>query len=76
MRALMPKKVKRIVIDPKLCKGCHECIFVCPQKVLAESKKVDNRGYVLPVVVDLEACKACKLCELECPDFAITVVTD
>lgn len=76
MRSTMPKKAKRIIIDPKLCKGCGLCIFVCPQKVLEESKSVDNRGYVLPVVVNLEACRACKLCELECPDFAITVVTD
>jgi len=72
----MRKKAKRIIIDPKLCKGCHLCIQACNFCVLAESKSVDNRGYVLPVVVDLEACRVCKLCELECPDFAITVVTD
>jgi 2-oxoglutarate ferredoxin oxidoreductase subunit delta len=72
----MPKKARQIVINPKLCKGCHICIHVCNFCVLAQSKTVDNRGYVLPVVVDLEACRACKLCEMECPDFAIAVVAD
>lgn len=70
---LMVKKVKAIVIDPKLCKGCHICISVCPHGVLKKSEVVDNRGFFLPRVIDLEACKVCKLCELECPDFAISV---
>ncbi|RDE17636.1 MAG: ferredoxin [Candidatus Thorarchaeota archaeon] len=72
----MPKKARRIIINPKLCKGCHICISVCPQKVLDKSKKVDNRGYVLPIVIDLDACRVCRLCEIECPDFAISVIAD
>jgi len=69
----MAKKAKAIVVDPKLCKGCHICISVCPHGVLKKSEVVDNRGFFLPRVIDLEACKVCKLCELECPDFAISV---
>ena len=69
----MAKKAKAIVIDPKLCKGCHICISVCPHGVLKKSEVVDNRGFFLPRVVDLEACKVCTLCEMECPDFAISV---
>ncbi len=72
----MPKKARQIVINPKLCKGCGICISICPQKVLDKSKKVDNRGYVLPIVIDLDACRVCRLCEIECPDFAISVVAD
>ncbi|MBD3404916.1 MAG: 4Fe-4S dicluster domain-containing protein [Candidatus Lokiarchaeota archaeon] len=72
----MAKKAKAILIDDKLCKGCHICIAVCPHGVLEKSKEVDNRGFFLPDVVDLETCKVCKLCEMECPDFAITVVVD
>ena len=70
----MSKSANEIAIDTKLCKGCHICIEMCPQKVLAKSKEVDNRGFFLPVVIDLEACTVCRICELECPDFAIKVV--
>ncbi len=70
----MPKKAKRIVVDTKLCKGCHICISVCPYGVLGKDDEVDNRGFFLPVVEDLEACTVCRLCEMECPDFAICVV--
>jgi 2-oxoglutarate ferredoxin oxidoreductase subunit delta len=70
----MPKNASAIVIDPKLCKGCHICIAMCPQSVLAKSQEVDNRGFFLPKVVNLNACTVCHICELECPDFAIKVV--
>jgi 2-oxoglutarate ferredoxin oxidoreductase subunit delta len=69
----MTRKAKQISIDPKLCKGCHICIFVCPHNVLKKSDNVDDRGYYLPVVADLESCTICHLCEMECPDFAISV---
>jgi 2-oxoglutarate ferredoxin oxidoreductase subunit delta len=69
----MAKKAKAIVVDPKMCKGCHICISVCPHGVLRKSEVVDNRGFFLPIVNDFEACKVCMLCELECPDFAISV---
>jgi 2-oxoglutarate ferredoxin oxidoreductase subunit delta len=72
---VMAKKAKAIVVDPKLCKGCHICISVCPHGVLKKSEVVDNRGFFLPRVVDLEACKVCTLCEMECPDFAISVAS-
>lgn len=71
----MAKKAKRISVDPRLCKGCHICIAVCPQGVLKASETVDNRGFYLPVVADIDSCKVCGLCEMECPDFAIVVVS-
>lgn len=70
----MVKRAKAIVVDPKLCKGCHICISVCPHGVLKESEVVDNRGFFLPRVIDIKACKVCRLCEMECPDFAISVM--
>ncbi len=69
----MAKKAKAIFVDPKMCKGCHICISICPHGVLKKSDVVDNRGFFLPIVADLEACKVCMLCEMECPDFAISV---
>ena len=70
----MAKSASEIVIDPKLCKGCHICIEMCPQSVLAKSKDVDNLGFYLPELINLDACTVCRICELECPDFAIKVV--
>ncbi|UCE11291.1 MAG: 4Fe-4S binding protein [Candidatus Thorarchaeota archaeon] len=69
----MAKKAKQINVDPRLCKGCHICISVCPHGVLEKAEVVDERGFFLPVVVDLEACRVCGLCEIHCPDFAISV---
>ncbi len=70
----MARKAKQIDVDPKMCKGCHICIFVCPHDVLKKADVVDNRGFLLPEVANLEACVVCRLCEMECPDFAISVV--
>jgi len=72
----MAKKAKHIDIDPKMCKGCHICISVCPHGVLEKAEVVDNRGFYLPVVVHLDACKVCHMCEMECPDFAISVTEE
>ncbi|TFG10050.1 4Fe-4S dicluster domain-containing protein [Candidatus Thorarchaeota archaeon] len=72
----MARKAKRIVIDSKLCKGCHICISICPHGVLKISDEVDNRGFFLPEVDDIDACRVCRLCEMECPDFAISVVSE
>jgi 2-oxoglutarate ferredoxin oxidoreductase subunit delta len=72
----MARKAKKIAIDPKMCKGCHICIAVCPHSVLKASDVVDNRGFYLPVVDDLDACRVCGLCEMGCPDFAIVVVAE
>jgi 2-oxoglutarate ferredoxin oxidoreductase subunit delta len=70
----MAKSASEIVIDSKLCKGCHICIALCPQSVLVKSEEVDNRGFFLPEVANLDACTVCRICELECPDFAISVI--
>ncbi len=56
----------RIVIHPRLCKGCEICVRLCPRKVLEirEFKAAAAR---------IEDCTACMLCEMRCPDFAIEV---
>ncbi len=64
--AVAEKRIFRIEIDPRLCKGCVICIDFCPTNVLA----MDGN---LCVVKDLEACNGCQLCDNRCPDFAIQV---
>ncbi|MEK7803941.1 MAG: 4Fe-4S binding protein [Deltaproteobacteria bacterium] len=60
------KKLWRIEIDERLCKGCNICVDFCPTHVL------ELKGTVVGVK-DLEACTGCQLCDLRCPDFAIQV---
>ena len=60
------KKLPRIEIIEKYCKGCYICVEFCPKKVL------EMKGFVV-AVKDLDACIKCMQCELRCPDFAIKV---
>ena len=62
----MEKKLPKIEIIEKYCKGCHICVEFCPTKVL------EMQGFVA-AVKNLEACIKCMQCELRCPDFAIKV---
>ncbi len=58
------QKLKRIVIDPALCKGCTRCSKVCP--VGAISGKVRE-----PFVIDQEKCIKCGACLASCAFHAI-----
>lgn len=60
------KKLPRIVINEKFCKGCSICVDFCPTDVLV------MKGSCV-AVKNLEACTRCQLCDLRCPDFAIQV---
>jgi 2-oxoglutarate ferredoxin oxidoreductase subunit delta len=65
----MDKKLPKIEIIEKYCKGCHICVEFCPTKVL------EMQGFIAGVK-NLEACIKCMQCELRCPDFAIKVTTE
>ena len=58
------QKLKRIVIDSELCKGCSKCSKVCPAGAISgEIKK--------PFVIDLSSCIRCGSCIEACPFHAI-----
>ena len=58
------QKLKRIYIDPELCKGCSKCARQCP--VEAISGKVKE-----PFSIDLVKCIRCGSCISTCPFGAI-----
>ena len=58
------QKLKRIVIDPELCKGCSKCARQCP--VNAISGKIKE-----PFTIDLNKCIRCGSCLDACPFHAI-----
>lgn len=58
------QKLKQIVIDPKLCKGCTKCSRVCP--VGAISGKVKE-----PFLIDPHTCIKCGACIDKCAFQAI-----
>ena len=58
------RKLRRIVIDSELCKGCSKCSKVCPAGAISgEIKK--------PFVIDLSSCIRCGSCIEACPFHAI-----
>ena len=61
------QKLKQIVIDPALCKGCSKCARSCP--VSAISGKVKE-----PFHIDLAKCIRCGSCIGACPFKAIKEV--
>ena len=63
-----------IKIDEKLCKGCSICVHFCPVKALKTSKKLNEKGYFLPVPAREDKCTKCRFCEQICPEFAIHII--
>lgn len=59
--------LKKIKVDPVLCKRCGICIALCPKQVF----EAEAGGE--PQVKRPGSCIGCKLCELRCPDFAVKV---
>ncbi len=59
------QKLKKITIDPALCKGCSKCSKTCP--VSAISGKIKE-----PFAIDQTKCIKCGACITSCPFHAIS----
>ncbi|MAH43019.1 hypothetical protein CL614_04845 [archaeon] len=55
------------IIDKKKCKGCGECIKVCPEAGMGMHEK---EGQIL-AEINYDYCKGCMLCSSACPFNAI-----
>ena len=58
------RKLKRISIDPALCKGCSKCSRGCPVGAISGTLKQ-------PFVINQEKCIKCEACVGTCPFHAI-----
>ena len=64
-------KVAKLVINEDRCKGCANCVVVCPKDVLEMSPggKDSNRGgYPYVRVVRIDDCVGCGGCAVICGD--------
>jgi 2-oxoglutarate ferredoxin oxidoreductase subunit delta len=68
------KGAERIEIDPRYCKGCMLCQYVCKFEVFEAGQERSALDYRMPRVAKMENCRVCGLCEINCPDLALTVV--
>ncbi len=74
MESVIKTKRNFVEIDTDLCKGCHLCIEVCPQKVLQVSKVLNSQSYYSAEFNDVDGkCKGCALCAIVCPEAVIEV---
>lgn len=66
-------KGAKIIINPKLCKSCALCVFVCPTGVLEMVENKRNIYNYSAEAIAPEYCTLCQFCVYQCPDFAIVV---
>lgn len=58
------QKLKRIFIDPALCRSCAKCARVCPAQAISGKRKE-------PFAIDADVCVKCGACIDTCPFHAI-----
>lgn len=64
----------RVTFDKALCKGCSNCVSVCPTKIIhIDEKEMNSWGYYPATVEEMEKCIGCANCAMICPDLVITV---
>ena len=63
----------KLIIDIEKCKGCLLCTQACPQKILAQRKELNQKGYYPVEITDESNCIGCAMCAIMCPDCVIQV---
>ncbi|MCB2287463.1 ferredoxin family protein [Clostridium algidicarnis] len=65
----------RVTFREERCKGCGQCIIVCPKKIISFSEKLNEKGYHPATITEenMASCIGCASCGRMCPDLVITV---
>lgn len=67
--------MSRVTFNEERCKGCGNCIQVCPKGIIAFSERLNVKGYHPAEVTEerMSQCIACVSCARMCPDCVIVV---
>ena len=67
--------MSRVTVREDRCKGCGNCIVVCPKKIMNFSERLNLKGYHPAEVKEenMDKCIGCASCAKMCPDCVITV---
>ncbi|QAT41328.1 4Fe-4S dicluster domain-containing protein [Clostridium sp. JN-9] len=65
----------KVTFREERCKGCGNCVVVCPKKIISFSEKLNIKGYHSATITEekMKECIACAFCARMCPDCVITV---
>lgn len=64
----------RVAFDRESCKGCSNCVAVCPTKIISlDEGDMNSWGYYPATVKEMDKCIGCSNCAIMCPDLVITV---
>lgn len=65
----------RVAFREERCKGCGNCITVCPKKIIGFTDRLNVKGYHPAEVreYNMDKCIGCAFCARMCPDCVITV---
>jgi NAD-dependent dihydropyrimidine dehydrogenase PreA subunit len=56
-------------VDDSLCKGCKQCVSVCPNSAISINQKTKTAQ------IDQSLCALCGICIEECPTGALRFIT-
>jgi len=59
----IPSPSMPVVFDPTVCKGCNNCVDVCPIDVFIPNPK----NGATPIILHAEECWYCGCCVDDCP---------
>ena len=65
----------KVTFREERCKGCGQCVIVCPKGIITYSDELNVKGYHPAIVTDVNMakCIGCASCAKMCPDLVITV---
>lgn len=65
----------RVFFRGDRCKGCGQCLSVCPKVIIQYDEKLNVKGYHPAIVTEenMSKCIGCASCARICPDLVIRV---